>query len=93
MNILPTEIHDLLILEPKVFGDSLGFFLESFNARIFEKATGIDVASAIIEFVEAACEASGIDPAVIRKEIPFLGVLVKKEQDTQLVYSHLAGRQ
>jgi len=41
MNVIHTEIPDLLILEPKVFGDARGFFFESFNARIFEQATGI----------------------------------------------------
>jgi len=40
MNIIATEIPDVLIIEPKVFGDSRGFFLESFNAREFAKATG-----------------------------------------------------
>jgi len=40
MNIIPTSIPDVLILEPKVFGDSRGFFIESFNARVFEKAAG-----------------------------------------------------
>ena len=40
-----------------------------------------------------ALRAAGIDPAVLRKEIPFLGVLVKKEQDTQLVNSRLSARQ
>ncbi len=41
MNILPTDIPDLLILEPKVFGDSRGFFMESFNAKAFAEKTGI----------------------------------------------------
>ncbi len=40
MNILKTDIPDVLILEPKVFGDERGFFFESFNGREFEKATG-----------------------------------------------------
>ena len=42
MNIIPTSIPDVLILEPKVFGDSRGFFLESFNAGVFEKAAGFN---------------------------------------------------
>ena len=42
MNVIKTAIPDLLILEPKVFGDSRGFFMESFNARTFREATGID---------------------------------------------------
>ena len=41
--VTKTAIPDVLILEPKVFGDSRGFFLESFNAQNFAKATGLDV--------------------------------------------------
>jgi dTDP-4-dehydrorhamnose 3,5-epimerase len=40
MNIVSTEISDVLIIEPKVFGDSRGFFFESFNQRQFEKLAG-----------------------------------------------------
>jgi dTDP-4-dehydrorhamnose 3,5-epimerase len=36
-----TPLEGVLILEPKVFGDSRGFFYESFNARTFEQATGV----------------------------------------------------
>jgi len=43
MNLIRTEIPDLLILEPKIFGDSRGFFYESFNARVFEADTGLKV--------------------------------------------------
>lgn len=43
MNTIPTNIADIIILEPKVFGDSRGFFLESFNQLAFNKATGLDV--------------------------------------------------
>lgn len=43
MNVIRTAIPDVLILEPKVFGDARGFFLESFNARTFAKATGLNV--------------------------------------------------
>jgi dTDP-4-dehydrorhamnose 3,5-epimerase len=43
MNIIRTEIPDVLILEPKVFGDSRGFFLESFNEKTFRDSTGLDV--------------------------------------------------
>ncbi|MGJ8620470.1 MAG: dTDP-4-dehydrorhamnose 3,5-epimerase [Methylophilaceae bacterium] len=42
MNVIETTIPDVIIFEPKVFGDDRGFFYESFNARDFEKATGID---------------------------------------------------
>lgn len=41
--VTPTAIPDLLILEPKVFGDSRGFFFESFNAKNFAQATGLNV--------------------------------------------------
>ena len=41
-NVTPTHIEGVLILEPQVFGDDRGFFFESFNARDFAKATGID---------------------------------------------------
>lgn len=41
MNIVSTEIPDVLIIEPKVFGDSRGFFFESFNQRQFEQLTGV----------------------------------------------------
>ena len=42
--VTPTAIADVLVLEPKVFGDARGFFFESFNARDFAQATGLDVA-------------------------------------------------
>ena len=41
MNIVKTALPEVLILEPKVFGDDRGFFIESFNARQFEDATGL----------------------------------------------------
>jgi dTDP-4-dehydrorhamnose 3,5-epimerase len=40
MKVTPTNIPDVLIIEPKVFGDSRGFFFESFNQQAFNKATG-----------------------------------------------------
>lgn len=43
VEILKTQIDDVFILEPKVFGDSRGYFFESFNAREFKEKTGIDV--------------------------------------------------
>ena len=39
----PTAIPDVLILEPKVFGDDRGFFYESYNQQAFQAATGLDV--------------------------------------------------
>ena len=41
MRVTLTAIPEVLILEPKVFGDDRGFFFESFNARAFEQATGL----------------------------------------------------
>ena len=41
MKVISTEIHDALILEPKVFGDARGFFLESYNKRALAEAAGI----------------------------------------------------
>lgn len=41
MKIIPTEIPDVLVIEPTVFGDARGFFFESFNAREFQRQTGI----------------------------------------------------
>ena len=40
MNIIATAIPDVLIIEPKVFGDERGFFFESFNQEAFELAVG-----------------------------------------------------
>lgn len=43
MNVIKTAIPDVLIFEPKVFGDSRGFFFESFNHKLFEEAVGYPV--------------------------------------------------
>jgi dTDP-4-dehydrorhamnose 3,5-epimerase len=43
MRVIPTAIPDVLIIEPKVFGDARGFFFESFNQRAFNEATGLNV--------------------------------------------------
>ena len=40
MNVRPTAIADVLVIEPKVFGDARGFFYESFNRKAFEAAVG-----------------------------------------------------
>ena len=42
MKVIQTSLPGVLILEPKVFGDARGFFLESYNARTFREATGFD---------------------------------------------------
>ncbi|MFM5226648.1 dTDP-4-dehydrorhamnose 3,5-epimerase [Aeromonas veronii] len=43
MNVIKTAIPDVLIFEPKVFGDERGFFFESFNHKLFEEAVGYPV--------------------------------------------------
>lgn len=40
MKVTATAIPDVLVLEPKVFGDNRGFFFESFNHEAFNKAFG-----------------------------------------------------
>ncbi|EBP0011221.1 dTDP-4-dehydrorhamnose 3,5-epimerase [Salmonella enterica] len=47
MNVIKTEIPDVLIFEPKVFSDERGFFMEIFNQKVFEEAVGRK-----IEFVQ-----------------------------------------
>lgn len=41
MKVTRTAIPEVMILEPKVFGDARGFFLESFNEKVFREATGL----------------------------------------------------
>jgi len=41
MNVIPTKIPDVLIIEPRVFGDERGFFYESFNEKVFAEKTGV----------------------------------------------------
>jgi dTDP-4-dehydrorhamnose 3,5-epimerase len=43
MQAIETNLPGVLILEPKVFGDSRGFFFESYNRRAFKAATGLDI--------------------------------------------------
>ncbi len=47
MKVTQTKLDGVLILEPKVFGDDRGFFMESFNQRVFDEAVGQH-----IEFVQ-----------------------------------------
>ncbi len=42
MKATPLAIPDVVLLEPKVFGDDRGFFFESYNQRAFREATGLD---------------------------------------------------
>jgi dTDP-4-dehydrorhamnose 3,5-epimerase len=41
--VTPTAIPDVLVLTPRVFGDSRGFFFESFNSRNFAEVTGLQL--------------------------------------------------
>jgi dTDP-4-dehydrorhamnose 3,5-epimerase len=41
MKVIPTELPEVLVLEPRVFEDERGFFLESWNQRAFNDATGV----------------------------------------------------
>jgi len=41
MKVTATSIPDVLLIEPRVFGDDRGFFFESFNKKSFEQATGV----------------------------------------------------
>ena len=43
MKIIPTQIPEVLILEPTIFGDERGFFYESFNQKRFTDRTGLTV--------------------------------------------------
>lgn len=42
MQIIPTEIPDVFLVEPKVYGDARGFFFESFNERQWQQLTGLN---------------------------------------------------
>ncbi|WP_374520642.1 dTDP-4-dehydrorhamnose 3,5-epimerase [Undibacterium squillarum] len=54
MKITPTSLPEVLVIEPQVFGDSRGFFYESFNARKFAELTGVQA-----EFVQDNHSKSG----------------------------------
>ncbi|TDF67709.1 dTDP-4-dehydrorhamnose 3,5-epimerase [Cupriavidus sp. L7L] len=41
LTVTPTALPEVLVIEPQVFGDSRGFFMETFNARAFEQAIGM----------------------------------------------------
>jgi len=55
MKVTPAAIPDVLLIEPRVFGDERGFFLESFNRRGFAQATGLD-----LDFVQDNHSRSGL---------------------------------
>jgi dTDP-4-dehydrorhamnose 3,5-epimerase len=42
VNVIACEVPEVVIIEPRVFGDERGFFYESFNAKAFEDATGLN---------------------------------------------------
>ena len=42
MKAIKTKIPEVVMFEPKVFGDARGFFLESYNAKVFNEATGFN---------------------------------------------------
>lgn len=42
MKVTRTAIPDVMVLEPKIFGDARGFFMESFNDHAFREATGLE---------------------------------------------------
>jgi len=44
MKVMRTSLPEVLVLEPAVFGDERGFFMESWNAKTFRDATGVDAA-------------------------------------------------
>ena len=44
MKVTPTAIPEVLVLEPRVFTDERGFFMESFNQKVFDQAVGQHVA-------------------------------------------------
>ena len=43
MQVTATDLPEVMVIEPKVFGDARGFFLESFNAKAFAEATGVNL--------------------------------------------------
>jgi dTDP-4-dehydrorhamnose 3,5-epimerase len=43
VKIITTPLPDILVIEPKIFGDERGFFFESFNERAWQEGTGLDV--------------------------------------------------
>ena len=47
MNVIKTEIPEVLIIEPQIFSDERGYFFESFNQKLFD-----DVVNRHVEFVQ-----------------------------------------
>lgn len=69
MKVTPSALPEVLILEPKVFGDERGFFLESYNRKEFRAATGVDVAFVQDNHSRSACNVlRGIHYQVVRPQ-------------------------
>ena len=68
MKVTKTEIEDLLVMEPKVFGDARGYFFEAFNERDFREATGLSV-----QFVQdnESCSQKGVLRGLHFQKAPF----------------------
>ncbi|HEX8956771.1 MAG TPA: dTDP-4-dehydrorhamnose 3,5-epimerase [Burkholderiaceae bacterium] len=49
MQLIPTSLDGVAILEPKVFGDARGFFFESFNERCFRELAGLDASTHFVQ--------------------------------------------
>ena len=77
--VTPTHIPDVLVLEPKVFGDSRGFFLESFIQQDFNQATDLDV-----HFVQDnhSRSAQGVLVRVVRGAVFDVAVDIRKSSPT-----------
>ena len=75
MKVIPTRLPEVFVLEPRVFLDHRGSFYESWNARVFEEATGIPV-----DFVQDnhACSARnvlrGLHSQVVRPQAKLVRV-------------------
>jgi dTDP-4-dehydrorhamnose 3,5-epimerase len=79
VKIFPSDLPEVLILEPKVFGDERGFFLESYNEKEFRAATGLDVAFVQDNHSRSSCNVlRGIHYQVVRPQ----GKLVRVVQGT-----------
>ena len=67
MKVIETDIPEVLILEPEIFGDDRGYFFESFNQNAFNELVGKDV-----HFVQdnESFSIKGVCPAVLRIFLP-----------------------
>jgi LPS-assembly protein len=75
MKVTRTEITDVLVLEPTIFRDERGFFLESWNARTFRNLTQLDVHSSRITsryFDVRALYYQGFSSFDVQRQIPII---------------------